>query len=234
MAVIVGGGSSISSTLLADGTGVVSINFDLQANIERLWQLGSFSPYDTTATLQRTVNLVVYGTKPTGGGGTNSTVLTPSTTCEDTTTIPIEFSAPVCTGGAASFSDSFFATSYSYSKDVQGFGRETWAFTTKPIIDTYTGTIYMLGGLATGQITTGSDYLSSTSQGFVIDEAASVDSLGNNIESMSGSVSSGFPGLGEYETKREVVVSEVGGSVGKSDGYKGQCSCSIPVQPIFL
>jgi len=76
--------------------------------------------------------------------------------------------------------------------------------------------------------------LSSTSQGFVIDEAASVDSLGNNIESESGSVSSGFPGLGEYETKREVVVSEVGGSIGKSDGYKGQCSCSIPVQPIFL
>lgn len=234
MAVIVGGGSSVSSSVLADGTGVVSISFDLQASIERLWQLGSFSPYDSTATKQRSVNLTVYGTKPAGGGGTNSTDLSASTSCADTGSISIEFSSPVCTGGSVSFSGDFFATSYSYSKDVQGFGRETWAFTSKPILDNYTGTIYMLRGMATGQITIGDDMMTESEMGFTVDDTASQDSLGNYIESESGSVSSGFPGLGDFNTKREVVVTSVGGSIAKNDGYKGECSCSIPVQPVFL
>jgi hypothetical protein len=234
MAVIIGGGSSVTSSLLADGTGVVSISFDYQANIERLWELGSFSPYDSTVNRQRNVSLVVYGSKPTGAGGTTVQALDASTTCADSSSISLEFNAAVCTGGAASFSDTFFATSYSYSKDFNGYGKESWAMVTKPIYDDYTGTIYMLRGIATGQILIGTEAMSEAEMGFITDDAGSRDSSGNYIESESGSVNAGFPGIGDFETKREVVVSSVGDSIGKKDGYKGQCNCSIPTQPIYL
>jgi hypothetical protein len=92
MAVIIGGGSNFfCSDLLNDGTGVVSVNFDLQSTATRLWELGSFEPYTTSIQKQRTLSVVVYGSKPDGSGGTKIQTLTPSTTCGDTDTYSIEF-----------------------------------------------------------------------------------------------------------------------------------------------
>lgn len=237
MAVIIGGGSSLkSSTFLRDGQGVVSVNFDLQANVERLWQLGSFSPYETTTTKQRTMNVTVYGIRPDNKGGTNIHMLPPSTSCADATSFAIEFNAVVCqTGGSASFRDIFFVNSYSYSKDFQSYGQESWSLQTKPIVDNYAGTIYMLRGIATGRILKpASGILTEAEVGCVIDDAASRDSLGNYIESESGSITAGFPGIGNYDITREVVVANIGGSTGKKDGYKGTASATIPLTPMYL
>lgn len=234
MAVIIGGGSSVTSSLLAGG-GVVSVNFGLQANIERLYSLGSFDIYDISTTKQRTFSMNVYGKKPVGTGGTNTYSVTPSSSCADANSVSITFNPSACGGSVVGFTDTFFVSSYSYSKDLTGYGQESWAFTTKPIhVPSYGGTIYMLRGLATGQLLTGTGVMTAPDMGVIIDETNSKDSSGNDIESESGSVSSGFPGIGNVDTTREIAVSTVGGSDGKDDGNKGQVSVSIPMSPVYV
>jgi len=236
VAVIIGGGTTITTDFLSDGDGVTSVSFDFTASVERLWQLGSFSPYITTVTQQRNVSVNVYGIKPDGGGGTNALLMAPSTSCADATSVSIELNATLCQGGGSeSFQDDFFVTSYSYSKDFTSYGTESWSFVNKPSIDTYTGTIYMLRGMPTGKILSqGDGILTNGEMGMLVDEGNSQDSSGNNIESEAGSVSAGFPGIGNFDVSREVVVYSVGASTGYRPGYKGNASCSVPVQPIYL
>ena len=71
-------------------------------------------------------------------------------------------------------------------------------------------------------------------QGVITDDAASKDSSGNFIDGESGSVQAGFPGIGEYSIQREYIVTNVGASLGKSDGYTGQASIQIPMTPVYL
>lgn len=237
MTVIIGGGSSLNApNLLASAIGVLSVNFEISPNVERLWQLGSFSPYDTVVTRQRTLSMVVYGRRPDGKGGSLVQSIPASTSCADVSSNRIEFNAVACQSGqAVSFVDYFYATSYSYSKEAQGFGQESWAFTTKPYVVGYTGSIFMLRGISTGKLLVSSaDVMTESEVGMVVDTAASQDSNGAYIDGESGSVSAGFPGIGSFDISREVVVSSVGGSIGKKDGYRGNASCSIPVQPVFL
>jgi hypothetical protein len=59
MAVIIGAGTTVVGF-----TGVVSASWDLNPSIQRLWQLGSWDPYDTIKQAQQNVNLTVYA----GGG----------------------------------------------------------------------------------------------------------------------------------------------------------------------
>jgi hypothetical protein len=236
MAVIIGAGSSINTPLLVSNTGVISVNFGLQASIERLYVLGSFSPFDTTVTKQRNMSLTIYGKKPSGAAGTVPQALTVSTTCSDASSVQITFNPSSCGGALSGFVDTFYVTSYSYSKDVTGYGQESWSFITKPVIDNYSGTIYMLRGISTGQITTGTGTMTALDTGVVVDDVASRDSNGNYIESQSGSVSAGAT-TGTYEVTREIVATSAGGSIGRNvsnDGKRGQSSVSIPVSPIFL
>jgi len=230
--VIIGGGSSVSTTLLTNGNGVLSVNFGLQANVERLYELGSFSPYDTKTTYQRSFSMTVYGRKPDNSGGTQVRAIIASTTCVDASSESITFNPSACSGAVVGFTDTFFVTSYGYSKDTNSFGQESWSFTNKQVIPSYTGTIYMLRGIPTGQVVTGTDIMTNAQMGIVIDDAASRDSSNNYIEAESGSVSAGFPGIGNMEVTREVVVSSVGGSQGSStaiDGKRGNASASIPM-----
>lgn len=234
MAVIIGGGSSVSSTLLAGG-GVVSVNFGLQANIERLFALGSFDPYDTSTVKQRSFSMNVYGKKPNGSGGTNPQSVEPSTTCANASSLSITFNPSACGGAVTGFTDDFFISSYSYSKDLTGYGQESWAFTTRPThVPTYGGTIYMLRGLAAGQVLRGTGTMTEADMGVIVNTTRSQDSDNNWIESESGSVSGGFPGLGNVDTTREIVADTVGGSEGKDDGNKGQVSVSVPVSPVYV
>jgi hypothetical protein len=235
--IIIGAGSSVNTPLLVSNTGVVSVNFGLQASVERLYVLGSFTPYDTTSTKQRSMSLVVYGKKPDNSAGTVQQLLPVSTGCSDASSVSITFNPSSCGGTLTGFVDTFFITGYSYSKDVTGYGQESWSFITKQIVDSYTGTIYMLRGISSGQLSTGTGTMTALDQGVVVNDTASRDSNGNYIESESGSVSGGFPGLGNYEVSREIVVSAVGASIGKNtsnDGKRGQVSVSIPISPIFV
>jgi hypothetical protein len=233
VAVIVGFGTTVVTSLFPSG-GIVSANFGIQAQVNRLWELGSFDPYDTYAQYQRTLSVTAYGKKQTGQGGSQVTLLTPSTSCVDTGTIQITINPGICGYSVSPFTDDFFVTGYSYSKENLGYGQESWNFTGKPILDNYSGTIAMLRGISTGQMLTGAGVLTAAEMGVVVDEAASKDSNGNWIEGESGSVSAGFPGIGNYDVQREIVVSAIGGSESKADGYSGNASVQIPVTPIYI
>jgi hypothetical protein len=236
MAVIIGAGSNVTSTQFSNN-GIVSVQFGFNPQVQRLWELGSFSPYDSFVTKTKTLTINVYGSKPDGTGGSSQLSVTPSTTCTDAGTVTIGVQPASCTSSIADFSDDFFITGYSYQKENLGYGQETWTFTSKPIIDNYTGTIVMLRGIAEGQVATGDGIMTSTQMGVVVDETASNDSLGAAIEGESGSVQAGTPGIGEYNVQRYVIVTAVGGSVGKHssvDGYSGQANIQIPMTPVYI
>ncbi len=236
MAVIIGAGSTVVSTQFPNG-GIVSVQFGFNPQIERLYELGSFNPYDTTVSRTRTISVNVYGSKPDGTGGSLPFDVTPSVACVDANTTNITVNPASCVASLLPFADDYFLNAYSYSKDALGFGQETWSFTSKTEITDYTGTIVMLRGIAEGTISTGAGVMLAEYQGVTIDAAASDDSLGNPIEGESGSVSAGTPGIGNYDIQRHVIATAVGGSRGKHtliDGQTGSASISIPLTPVFL
>lgn len=239
MAVIIGSATLVTTTLFPQG-GIVSVNFGYRANLNRLWELGSWVPYDSYVQYQRELSVTAYGQKEDGSGGSQVFSLPANTTCADASSVTIEVTPGACGVSLAPFTDTFFPSSYSYSKDNFGWGQESWSFASKPDIDNYTGTIYMLRGISTGQMNTNSVSQGLTGQmepadmGVVVNDASSRDSQGNYIEGYSASVSAGFPGIGDYALQREIVVDSVGGSIGKDDGKRGQASVTIPMNPVFL
>jgi len=235
MAVIIGGGTYVSIPSLFPDGGYVSINFGVDPQMNRLWQLGSYVPYDTYTQSQRSFSLVAYGKKPDGSGGSNQISVEPSVSCSSPSPTTISVTPASCGYSIAPFSGDYFPTSYSYSKDNFGFGQESWAFTTEPIMDVpYTGTILFIRGIATGQVQTGAGMLDPVDQGILYDTSASQDSNGNWIDGESGSVAAGFPGIGTYTIQREYVVTYIGGSVGKADGFQGNASVTIPMQTVYV
>lgn len=236
MAIIIGAGTTVVASGFSSG-GIVSVQFGFNPEVQRLWELGSFIPYDSFVQTMKTISMNVYGKRPDGGGGSTAVDVSPSTTCTDAGTTNITINPASCGSALTSFADAFFVTSYSYQKENIGYGQETWAFTSKPVIPGYTGTIVMLRSISEGQIATGAGTTTAAQAGIVIDETASNDSLGANIEGESGSVQAGTPGLGDYDIQRYVIVTSVGGSIGKGstvDGLMGQASVQIPMNPVFI
>jgi len=205
--------------------------------VQRLFQLGSFSPYDSIVQSTRTIQLNVYGRRPDGAGGSVALDVSPSTSCVDAGTVTITVNPASCVSTLSPFQADYFATSYSYQKDNLGYGQESWSFTTKPIIPGFGGTIVMLRGIAEGTIATGDGVMTAADMGVVIDESASNDSLGAPIEGENGGVQAGSPGVGNFDVQRFVIVTTIGASVGLSssiDGLTGQANVNIPVNPVFI
>lgn len=202
-----------------------------------MYQLGSFQPYDSFVQKTRTIQLTVYGERPDGAGGSQPYDVSPSVSCDDAGTVQITVNPASCVASLVPFTEDFYLNSYSYQKEALGYGQESWSFTTKPLIPGFTGTIVMLRGIAEGSLTTGGGTMDPPDMGLVVDEAASNDSTGTEIQGESGGVQAGSPGIGTYEFTRFVVVTQVGSSIGKSpaiDGKVGNASISIPLTPVFL
>lgn len=236
MAVIIGAGTTVVSSQFPNG-GILSVQFGFNPQVDRLYQLGSFSPYDSTVTKTRTISVNVYGKKADGTGGSLPLTVPPSTACVDADAINITVNPASCVGSLLPFADNYFLNSYSYAKDNLGFGQETWAFTTKPVIDNYSGTIVMLRGIAEGTIATGPGIMTPLDMGVIVDDPASNDAFGAPIEGESGSVQAGTPGIGNFDIQRFVIATTVGASKGKgvgADGFSGDASISIPLTPVFL
>ena len=137
-------------------------------------------------------------------------------------------STPITRTGA----DALFITGFSYSKDFQGFGQESWSLTGKPQITGFTGNIAFIQGFSEGNRLTGSDIVSN--DGIVLVDSATstpgqVDATGRNIN-----VSAGSPGLGNDDEQDFGKVTQIGGAVGKEDGKRGNATASIPHQLIFF
>ena len=225
MAVIIGAGTTV-----AGFTGVVSASWDLNPSIQRLWQLGSWDPYDTIKQAQQNVNLTVYA-----GGGPHIIVHPPSSDCIDSTASFTCTIVPAsCLTTVEGPSGTFFLTSYSYSKgDVRGYGQQTYAGTQwlEDAINGIEAPTYVLLGISEGQYTSGTDVLTPAQMGIVV--SGDVDNI---AEGYTGSVSAGFPGLGQATETTFDIYHQVGvpGAVGKLDGWTGNASTNVPHQPLWL
>lgn len=229
MVVIIGAGTTVTSDKISGG--IVSVNFSLSPQVERLFQLGSFDAFDINLTTQESASITNYG------GASTPIALAPSTSCSDSTAkMDITITPAPCSGATDPISrtgtDALFITSYSYSKDFQGFGQESWSLQGKPQIQGFTGNIAFIQGFAEGNRLTGSDIVSNDGVVLVDSETSTpglVDATGRNL-----SVSAGSPGLGNDDDQDFGKVTQVGGAVGKEDGKRGNSSASIPHQQIFF
>jgi hypothetical protein len=236
MSVIIGAGTTVVSTQFPNG-GIASVNFGFQPNVQRLWQLGSFTPYDSFVQSTRTIQITVYGSNASGAGGSAPLSVAPSVSCTDADGVTITVNPASCTGSILPFAETYFATSYSYQKENIGYGQESWSFTSRPILSNYNGNIVMLRGIAEGTIATGDGVMTSSQMGVTVDETGSNDSLGAPIQGENGGVQAGTPGLGNFDIQRFIIATSVGGSMGfhtSIDGLSGNASVTIPMTPVFL
>lgn len=223
MGVIIG---NLTSVNIDGADGFQSVQWAMQVQPNRLWQLGSWDAWKTQVTKILSVSVTTYA------GAINAMDVEPSTDCVDSiATKNVNISAATCgPGGGASFNeDGMYLMSYSYSKgDPTAFGTESWSF--QKWVDS------ALGG----------DFINVGAPSFVLQGIAEgsksgdanplgVDLIAGTIVTGSqGSVSAGFPGVGQADDTDYGLVSRVGGGVLEDSGKIGQSSATIPHQPLYL
>lgn len=229
MVVIIGAGTTVTSDVISGG--FVSISFSISPSVERLFELGEIDAFDIQTQVQESMSISNYG------GASIPVLLAPNTDCTDSTAkMDITIVPAPCTGSTTPITrtgvDALFITSYSYSKDFQGFGQESWSLQSKPVITGFTGSIAFIQGFAEGNRLDGADIVSNDGI-ILVDSATStvglVDATGRNIQ-----VSAGSPGLGQDDTQEFGRVTSIGGAVGREDGKRGNSSASVPHQAIFF
>ena len=224
MGVIIG---SLTTVNIGGTDGFQSVNWNIQVQSNRLWELGSWDVYKTQVTKTITVSVTTYA------GVLGSVNLTPSTSCANSSANKtIIISASACgTGGSVNFNEAnMYITSYSYSKgDPTAFGTESWSF--QKWVDP--------GNLGAGYIEVGEPtfVLQGISEG---SKTGNVSNLGVIIDSATsltgsqGSVSAGFPGLGNADDIEYGIVSRIGGGTLEQSGKTGQSNASVPHQLLYL
>ena len=205
MAIIIGAGTTVSF----GGACIISANWGYNPNIQRLYCLGSWSPYDSLEKPTETISLTLYAPGPTEA-------VTASIACEDVTNISVSISPAACGGSVDSLSGNWALNNYSYSKDdPQAPGQESWSFT-RWVGDAPPD--YVLRGISEGSAT---DPIANTGITFT----------GDTDTGSTGNVSAG--GVGRADTTYYGVVATVGG--GTSDlGELGSGSASVPLTPLWL
>jgi len=227
MVVIIGAGTTVTSNVISGG--FVSVSFSLSPQVTRLFQLGSFNAYDTQIQTQESVSLTNYG------GASTPVTLQQSVSCDDSTAkMDVTITPAPCQGAATPIvrtgSDALFITSFSYSKDFQTFGQESWSMQGKPIVEGFTGNTSFIQGFSEGNRLEGADIVSN--DGIVLtgsDGVSAFDAQGRNLQ-----VSAGSPGLGNDDTQTFGKVTQIGGGVGQEDGKRGTAQANVPHTLVFF
>lgn len=199
------------------GAGIQSISLSINPQIQRLYQLGTPVPYDKNIINQISLNISKYAP----GSVYN---VEASDDCTEPTPLEISIFASNCAGGVVDITDDFFISSYSYNKDIQGWGIESFTLITRPeVIGGDGAEVRMIRGVAEGQSSTdgGAD------TGVVFLSSPTVD--GTTVE-----VTAGSPGIGKSNNVIFGEVESVGGGLGKADGRDGSASVTIPYTPIYI
>lgn len=206
--------------------GTISAQWGVQAQLNRLWQLGSWDPYRTVVTKVENASFTTYA----GSVGTKD--LTPATSCANSTaTISVNIVPATCGASVPGLSGNFYLMSYSYSKgDAIGIGQESWSGQRWPGGGGGGGNVYYTG--APTYVLQGPS--EGSRSGDVSNTGIVFDSGAAQVEGTQGSVSAGFPGIGQADTTIHGIVNRVGGGTLKEDGRIGQGSASIPHQPLYI
>jgi len=213
MAVIIGSATSVTGF-----DGVVSINWNMSPNIQRLWEIGSFVPYDTISNFTQTLSVVVYG------GGGPSIGIVGATACVDSeATFDCTVAPAACGSSVDGPSGKFYLTGYTYNKgSAQGAGQCTYNGQQWIATPTSPAPNYVLCGGAEG--TASVDY-----------DIHGVVFSSTDAEGLQGSVSAGFPGIGNANTTKYGIVSQVGVSPSAIDNGKiANANVTVKHQPLWL
>jgi len=227
MAIIIGANTQVTG----DVQGVISAQWGISPQINRLWQLGSWDPYNQLATRSTNVSLTIYA----GGGPTIN--LQPAAACVDSSAkLNVTITPGSCGVIPAELGGSFtvYLSSFSYSKgDAVGFGQQSYSGQDWP------GGAGTGGGGATVEFT---DAPTVISQGRAegtetidtgLDTGVSF-SGGWDVYGTQGSVSAGFPGIGQADSVRNGLIDQISNGSLKDDGKVGQASATIPHQPLYF
>ena len=227
MVVIIGAGTTVTSDIIPSG--LVSVSFNVSPTVERLFELGSFDPFDINIQTQESISITNFG------GASSVVTLTPSTSCVDSTAkMEVTITPAPCTGSADPITrtgtEALFINSFSYSKDFQSFGQETWSLQGKPLLVGFAGSTAFLQGFSEGNQLTGSDIVSN--DGVALTSSTGAGTF--DVEGRTLSVSAGALSVGNDDIQQSGKVTAIGGGVGKEDGKRGTASATIPHQLIFF
>jgi hypothetical protein len=242
MVIIIGAATTVESDIWPLMDGLISVNYSFTPGIQRLWQLGSFSPFDTFIPYVTSLSITAYGRRIDNTGGSIQVPIPPATDCSEASFHTMVINPATCVVSSSTIQDEFFVTSYGYDKPAFGYGIESWSFTTRPVYSDVQQrrTAVMLRGTAEGTMSVGQGFIEDEQfVGIVIDNNASNFRLNPTvpITSVQGSVQAGNSSFGVQDTTRHIIVTQIGNSMGLNDeinGLSGKVAITIPVNPIYL
>jgi len=200
-------------------TGIQSVNLGLSPQIQRLYALGG-GIYDTTVINQLSLSLTMYGQ---GNTPKHTFSQHAATGCTPAATVLISILTNPCGNeDEISVSDHWYITSYSYSKEAQNWGIESYSFVTAPISSGPPPT--MVAGTPEGQTTVNGG--AKTGIRFIEPQGG--------IEGYTLEVTAGSPGIGKAFNVTYGEVSSVVGGTGKLDGTEGNGSVNFPYSTLYL
>jgi len=226
MAIILGSATQVSVN--GNSNGIVSANWGISPQINRLWQIGSWSPYKTMVTNVVNVSITMYA-----GAGPDSITVTPTQSCTNSLAyITVSIVPTGCGTSIEGVDDTFFLSSYSYDKsDAGGFGQQSYSAQKwddgdedcEADIVYVSAPTYVMAGISEATITADTG----------LDTGITLDG-GLNVTGEQGSVSAGSPSIGTANTTIYGIATVVGNGDMCSRGKTGQGSVSIPLTPIYL
>ena len=244
MGIIIGGMTAVSVTFASQGLvteGFQSVNWNINMQPNRLWQLGSWDPFKTQVGKTVSVSFTTYAARDSNGSMYPNLIqpitLSPSETCENsnaTAHVTINVAACGPTSEVGVDLQNMYLTSYSYAKgDPIGFGTESWSFQTW-VGSSVTGDefieimdpTYVLQGRAEGSYS-GNVGTSEEDMGISMEDDG-------QVTGQQGSVSAGFPGVGNANDTILGLIDRVGGGRLDAAGQTGQSSATIPHQPLYI
>lgn len=226
MAIIIGSTTQVTG----DIQGLVSVQWGISPQINRLWQLGSWDPYSQLATRVTNLSATCYA-----GGGPTITLQPASACTNSTATITLT----IVPGGCGAISPDLggvftvYLSSFSYNKgDAVGFGQQS-----------YSGQYWPGGAGSGGGVNVEfSDAPSVVLQGRSEGTETADDDLntgvtfsnGWDVYGVEGNVSAGFPGTGTANETRQGLVNQISNGDLRNDGKMGQSSVTVPHSPLYF
>jgi hypothetical protein len=228
MGVIIGG---MTTVIIDSSSGFQSINWATQVQPTRLWQLGSWNPYRTQVSKMLTVNVTTYA------GSIGQVSLLPSVDCIDSTAQKDVYIGVASCGPTAAITldwDEMFLMSYSYSKgDPIGLGMESWSFQ-KWVDADATGAEFLNIAAATAVIQGRTEGTRTGNVGNGTTDLGVHFFPDGQVTGSQGSVTAGFPGIGNADDITYGLIDIVGGGMLEDTGGVGQSNASVPHQPLYL
>jgi hypothetical protein len=222
-------GSSTVVTINGNSDGIISVNWGINPQVNRLWQIGSWSPFKTMVTNTRTVSVTMYA-----GAGPDSIPVTPTESCANSVSmITVSVVPAACGASIEGITGTFFLNSYSYDKgDAGGFGQQSYsaqqwsdgAEDCESDVVYVSAPTYIISGISEATITADAG----------LNTGITLLNGSLNVEGEQGSVSAGIPGIGTINTTVYGIASSIGNGDMCSRGKVGQGSVSIPLTPIYM